>query len=181
MDNFTGQWLRLRELKELTPDPAAYPDFDDNLRLALQQETELFVESQIRDDRSVVDLLTADYTFINERLAQHYGIPNVYGERFRRVTLNGDQRGGLLGQGSVLAVTSYPNRTSPVLRGKLLLETILGTPPPPPPANVPGLPDRGEGGKAASVRERLEQHRKNPVCATCHSQMDPLGFALETL
>jgi hypothetical protein len=179
VDNFTGQWLRLRELKELTPDPAAYPDFDDNLRLALQQETELFVDSQIREDRSVVDLLTANYSFINERLARHYGIPNVYGERFRRVTLTGDQRGGLLGQGSVLAVTSYPTRTSPVLRGKFLLETILGTPPPPPPPNVPGLPDRGEGGKPASVRERLEQHRKNPVCASCHSQMDPLGFALE--
>ena len=179
VDNFAGQWLRLRELQELTPDPEIYPDFDDSLRLALRQETEMFVESQLREDHSVVDLLTANYTFVNEQLARHYGIPNVYGERFRRVHLSGDQRGGLLAQGSVLAVTSYPTRTSPVLRGKFLLETILGTPPPPPPPAVPALPNRGEGGKAASVRERLEQHRKSPTCASCHAQMDPLGFALE--
>ena len=128
----------------------------------------------------MVDLLSANYTFVNERLARHYQIPNVRGNRFRRVTFDSDeQRGGLLGHGSLLTVTSYPNRTSPVLRGKFLLDTILGTPPPPPPPDVPPLPDRGEGGKVVSVRERLEQHRKNPACATCHAPMDPLGFALE--
>ena len=133
----------------------------------------------MREDRSVLDLLTADYTFVNERLARHYGIPNVYGSQFRRVTLADENRRGLLGQGSVLAVTSYPNRTSPVLRGKWILENILGTPPPPPPPNVPPLKENGEGGKVLSVRERLEEHRKNPACATCHRVMDPLGFSLE--
>ena len=179
VDNFTGQWLVLRNLRSVSPDPNVFPDFDENLRAAFQRETELFVDSVLREDRSVVELLTADYTFVNERLARHYRIPNVYGNRFRRVTLTGEQRGGLLGHGSLLTVTSYPNRTSPVLRGKWVLESILGTPPPPPPPNVPGLPDRGEGGKPASVRERLEQHRKNPACAVCHAPMDPLGFALE--
>ena len=179
VDNFAGQWLYLRNVRELTPDPTVFAGFDDNLRTALQRETELFVESQLREDRSVLDLLDADYTFLNERLARHYGIRNVYGERFRRVPVTDVHRRGLLGQGAILAVTSYPNRTSPVLRGKWLLENILGTPPPAPPPNVPGLPDRGEGGQPASVRERLELHRKNPVCATCHAQMDPLGFALE--
>jgi hypothetical protein len=151
------------------------------LREAFGQETELLVESQLREDRSVVELLSANYTFVNERLARHYGIPNVYGSQFRRVTFNSghEERGGLLGQGSLLTVTSYPNRTSPVLRGKWVLENILGTPPPPPPPNVPGLKDKGENGKPASVRERLEQHRKNPFCASCHASMDPLGFALE--
>ena len=133
-----------------------------------------------RQDRSVVDLLRANYTFMNERLARHYGVPNVYGSHFRRVTFGDDApRGGLLGQGSFLTVTSYPNRTSPVLRGRWVLESLLGTPPPSPPADVPGLPDRGEGGRPASVRERLERHRENPACATCHAPMDPLGFALE--
>jgi hypothetical protein len=179
VENFGGQWLYLRNIRDLKPDPTAFPEFDDNLRLALQQETLLFVESQWRDDRPIPELLTAGYTFLNERLARHYGIPNVYGERFRRVTLPDETRKGLLGKGAILAVTSYPNRTSPVLRGKWLLENILGTPPPPPPPNVPGLPDRGEGGTPASVRERLERHRKNPVCASCHAPMDPLGFALE--
>jgi len=180
IDNFVGQWLYLRNIGTVYPDPYEYPEFDDSLREAFQRETELFVESQIREDRSVVDLLSANYTFVNERLARHYGIPNIYGSRFRRVTLQQpEQRGGLLGQGSLLTVTSYPNRTSPVLRGKWLLENILGAPTPPPPPDVPSLPERGEGNKPASVRERLELHRRNPTCAVCHSQMDPLGFALE--
>jgi len=180
IDNFVGQWLLVRDINSAYPDPATFPDFDDNLREAFEQETELFVESQLRENRSIVDLLSADYTFLNERLARHYGIPNVYGTRFRRVTLAGTaHRGGLLGQGSLLTVTSYANRTSPVLRGKWLLANILGTPVPPPPADVPSLKETGENGQPASVRERLEQHRKNPVCSSCHSQMDPLGFALE--
>ncbi len=178
-DNFVGQWLYLRNIRSVYPDPDVFPEFDDNLREALQRETELFFESQVREDRSVVELLSANYTFLNERLARHYGISNIYGNRFRRVTFSDDERGGLLGHGSLLTVTSYPNRTSPVLRGKWLLENILGTPPPPPPPDVPALPDRGEGGKLASVRERLEQHRRNPACAVCHAPMDPLGFALE--
>jgi mono/diheme cytochrome c family protein len=180
VDNFVGQWLLVRDISSAYPDPATFPEFDDNLREAFAQETELFVESQLRENRSIVDLLSANYTFLNERLARHYGIPNVYGSRFRRVTLaDTAQRGGLLGQGSLLTVTSYANRTSPVLRGKWLLANILGTPVPPPPADVPSLKETGENGKPASVRERLEQHRRNPVCSTCHSQMDPLGFALE--
>jgi mono/diheme cytochrome c family protein len=178
-DNFVGQWLYLRNIRTLYPDPDVFPEFDENLREALQRETELFFESQLRGDRSVIELLSANYTFVNERLARHYGMPNVYGNRFRRVTLDDPRRGGLLGHGSLLTVTSYPNRTSPVLRGKWLLENILGNPPPPPPPDVPALPERGEGGKLASVRERLEHHRKNPACAVCHAPMDPLGFALE--
>jgi hypothetical protein len=179
VDNFAEQWLYLRNLRDITPDPELFPDFDDNLRSGFEQETRMFIESQLREDRSVVDLLDADYTFVNERLARHYGIRGVVGERFRRVSLSGSERRGLMGQGAILAVTSYPTRTSPVLRGKWLLENILGTPPPPPPPNVPGLPEKGEGGRPVSVRERLERHRKNPVCASCHAQMDPLGFALE--
>ena len=180
VDNFVGQWLLLRNLPSAAPDPNAFPDFDENLREAFERETRLFVESAFREDRSVVDLLRANYTFMNERLARHYGVPNVYGSHFRRVTFGGDEpRGGLLGQGSFLTVTSYPNRTSPVLRGRWVLESLLGTPPPSPPADVPGLPDRGEDGRPASVRERLERHRENPACATCHAPMDPLGFALE--
>ena len=179
VDNFAGQWLVLRNIRDVSPDPDLFPEFDENLRDAFLQETALFVESQLKEDRSVVDLLSADYTFVNERLARHYEIPQVYGNHFRRVSLGDRRRGGLLGHGSLLTVTSYPNRTSPVLRGKWLLETILGTPPPPPPPDVPALQDRGEGGKVASVRERLEAHRKNPACAGCHSVMDPLGFALE--
>jgi hypothetical protein len=180
VDNFVGQWLHLRNITGVKPNEREFPDFDETLRRAFRRETELFVENTIREDRSVLDLLTANYTFVNERLARHYEIPNISGEAFRRVTFGPDApRGGLLGHGSLLTVTSYPTRTSPVLRGKWLLETILGSPPPPPPPNVPGLPDRGEGNKPASVRERLEQHRKNPVCATCHAPMDPLGFALE--
>ena len=169
----------LRNIRDVSPDPDLFPDFDENLREAFQQETELFFESQLREDRSVVDLLSADYTFVNERLARHYGIPNVYGDRFRRVTLTDDRRGGLLGQGSLLTVTSYPNRTSPVLRGKWLLETILGTPPPPPPPDVPALKDRGEGGKIAVGARAAGSASQEPGCAGCHSPMDPLGFALE--
>ena len=179
VDDFATQWLQLRRLRGLLPDPDVFPDFDENLRDAFQKETELFLDSTLREDRSVLDLLNANYTFVNERLARHYGIPNVYGTHFRRVTLPDDTRGGLLGQGSILAATSYPNRTSPVLRGKWLLSTVVGADPPAPPPNVPPLPDRGDGGKRASVRERLEQHRKSPVCASCHAAMDPLGFALE--
>jgi mono/diheme cytochrome c family protein len=178
VSNFAGQWLGLRKLPGITPDPDRFPEFDDNLRLALMQETELFVDSQLRADRSVTELLTADYTFVNERLARHYGIPNVYGSRFRRVPAS-DERRGLLGQGSILALTSYPNRTSPVLRGKWVLDNILGSPPPPPPPNVPDLKETGDDGRRVSVRERMEQHRKNPVCASCHVRMDPIGFALE--
>jgi mono/diheme cytochrome c family protein len=179
IDNFTGQWLYLRNMRTHAPDPEAFPEFDDNLRDAFQKETELFVTSQFREDRSILDLLTANYSFLNERLAKHYGIPDVYGSHFRRVTFNDDRRGGLLGQGSILTVTSYPTRTSPVGRGKWLLENILGTPPPPPPPNVPSLADKGASGKPASVRERMEAHRSDPVCASCHARMDPLGFALE--
>jgi len=180
VDGFAAQWLRLRNLEDAARESSDFPDFDENLRRAFRMETELFVESTIREDRSVTDLLRARYTFVNERLARHYGIEGVYGPRFRRVALPEDSpRGGLLGQGSLLMVTSYPNRTSPVVRGKWLLESIVGAPPPEPPANVPGLPDRGEGGKPASVRERLENHRRNPVCAACHNSIDPMGFGLE--
>ena len=179
VNSFAAQWLYLRNLRAVTPDVNEFPEFDDNLRDALQRETELFLHSQLREDRSVVELLTADHTFVNERLAAHYQIPNVYGSHFRRISLDGSTRAGLLGHGSILTVTSYSTRTSPVLRGKWLLENILGAPPPPPPPNVPDLPERGETDTPDSVRARLEQHRENPVCASCHVRMDPLGFALE--
>ena len=179
VDGFATQWLALRTLPGVVPTPELFPEFDDNLRQAFARETELFVGSQIREDRSLLDLLRADYTFVDERLARHYGIPDVYGSRFRRVAFDDDSRGGLLGHGSVLTVTSYPTRTSPVLRGHWLLEHMLGAPPPPPPPDVPALPERGAGGRPASVRERLERHRENAVCASCHAPMDPLGFALD--
>ena len=179
VDNFAAQWLFLRNLQSFQPDNEEFPNFDDNLRQAMRQETSLFVDSIMREDRSVLDLLTANYTFVNERLARHYGVPNVYGSQFRRVTLTDDNRRGLLGQGAILAVTSYPNRTSPVLRGKWILENVLGTPPPSPPANVPPLKETGEGGKVLPVKALMEQHRTNPSCATCHRVMDPLGFSLE--
>ncbi len=175
IENFFGQWLYLRNLKATAPDQQVFPDFDDNLRQAFLRETELFAGSVLREDRSVVDLLTANYTFVNERLAKHYGIPNVYGNQFRRVTLTDPARRGLLGQGSVLTVSSYANRTSPVLRGKWILTNILGTPPPPPPPNVPPFNEQARG----TVRERMVQHRANPACAGCHSVMDPIGFAME--
>ena len=179
VSSFAAQWLHLRRMRTVTPDVNAFPGFDENLRDALVRETELFVESQMREDRSVVDLLSADYTFVNERLARHYGIPNVYGSRFRRVDLPGEDRRGLLGHGSVLTVTSLATRTSPVVRGKWVLENILGTPPPPPPPDVPDLPERADDGTVTSLRARLEAHRANPVCSNCHARMDPLGFALE--
>ncbi|MCH8266549.1 MAG: DUF1592 domain-containing protein [Acidobacteria bacterium] len=179
VSNFAGQWLYLRNMKEVVPDPETFPEFDENLREAFLRETELFFGSMLREDRSVLDLLNADYTFLNERLARHYGIPDIYGNHFRRVTLSDERRRGLLGQGSILTVTSYPSRTSPTFRGKWLLENILGTPPPPPPNNVPSLTDRGEDGKILSVREQMEAHRVNPACSGCHSRMDPMGFALE--
>jgi hypothetical protein len=178
-DNFVARWLNVFKLRSVTPDPDIFPDFDENLRQAFQRETELFVQSQLREDRSVADLLSANYTFVDERLARHYQIPNIYGPRFRRVEFTDSRRGGLVGQGSILTVTSYGNRTSPVLRGKWLLEMILGTPPPPPPPDVPPLKEKGDSGRPMSVRERLEQHRQNPACASCHVRMDPLGFALE--
>jgi len=178
VDNFVGQWLVVRNIRDFTPDSDLFPDFDENLRDAFQRETEFFMEDQIREDRSVADALNANYTFLNERLARHYEIPGVYGNQFRKVTLTDDRRMGLLGQGSILAVTSYPNRTSPVLRGKWLLENFLGTPPSPPP-NIPSLKENAPNGKPATVRARLEEHRRNAVCATCHAPMDPLGFALE--
>ena len=177
--NFGGQWLFLRNMKAVDPDPNKFPDFDDNLRDAFQRETELFLESQMREGRPVTELLTANYTFANERLARFYGIRNVYGPHFRRVQTD-SRRAGLLGHGSILTVTSYATRTSPVLRGKYLLDNILGAPPPPPPPNVPPLKETGEQGEpTASMRERMEAHRQNPVCATCYQRMDPLGFALE--
>ena len=177
--NFAAQWLQLRQLRNAAPDLTIFPDFDENLRDAMQSETELFIESQLRDDRSVVDLLRADYTFVNERLARHYRIPDVYGTHFRRIPVKDDRRIGLLGQASLLTLTSYPNRTSPVLRGKWVLENLLGAPPPPPPPNVPALRERSEDGQRQSLRERMEQHRQSPACAVCHKVMDPLGFALE--
>ncbi len=178
--NFAGQWLYLRNLEAKTPDPREFLDFDDNLRQSFRRETELFFESILREDRTVVELLSANYTFLNERLARHYGIPHVYGSRFRRVTFpDSVVRGGLLGQGSILTVTSYATRTSPVIRGKWVLTNILGTPPPPPPPNVPDLAEGKKGGKVLLMRERLAQHRANPACASCHNVMDPVGFALE--
>jgi mono/diheme cytochrome c family protein len=179
IENFAGQWLVVRNIRDAAPDPDLFPDFDENLREAFLRETELFIDSQFREDRSIPELLTANYTFLNERLARHYRIEGVQGTRFRRVTLPDGRRGGLLGHGSLLTVTSYPNRTSPVLRGKWLLENILGTPPPPPPPDVPALKEKGDDGRPKSVRERLEDHRRNPTCAACHAQMDPLGFALD--
>ena len=171
---------QLAKTARCDPDPDRFPDFDENLREAFRQETRLFLDSQIRADRSVADVLGADYTFVNERLARFYGIRNVYGDSFRRVTLDRpEERGGLLGHGSILTVTSYANRTSPVFRGKWVLENILGTPPPQPPPNVPALKEEEAQGKTASVRERLEEHRKNPACASCHARMDPSGFSLE--
>ena len=177
--NFGGQWLFLRNMKAVDPDANAFPDFDDNLRDAFLRETELFLESQMREDRPLPELLTANYTFANERLARFYGIRNVYGTHFRRVETD-PRRAGLLGHGSVLTVTSYATRTSPVLRGKYLLDNILGSPPAPPPPNVPPLQETSARERPEqSMRERMEAHRQNPICATCHQRMDPLGFALE--
>jgi hypothetical protein len=177
-DNFAGQWLHIRNLRNTTPDKNDFPDFDDNLRQAFERELELFVGSVIAEDRSVLDLMTADYTFVNERLAKHYRIPNVYGPDFRRVSLKQDARRGLLGKGGVLTLTSHADRTSPVVRGKWILDNLLGTPPPPAPAVVPPFPEEVPG-VPTTVRARMEQHRSNPACAGCHRVMDPLGLALE--
>ena len=180
VDNFAGQWLFIRNVAGHQPSPELLFHYDDNLRRAFEQETKLFFESIIRENRSVLDLLDADYTFLNERLAKHYGIPGVYGERFRRVTLAPDSpRRGMLGKGSILMSTSYPNRTSPVIRGKWILENIFGAPPPPPPPNVPDLKDERDPRKVLPMREQMAAHRANPVCAGCHAQMDQLGFSLE--
>jgi hypothetical protein len=177
--NFAGQWLYLRNVPSIAPPGFQFPDFDEALRSAFRRETELFFGSIVREDRTVLDLLNADYTFVNERLARHYGMPGVKGSRFRRVTVTNEARRGLLGQGSILSVTSYPNRTSPVKRGKWVLENLLGTPPPDPPPNVPSLKEEGTSIAHLTMRQRMEQHRANPVCASCHRLMDPLGFALE--
>ena len=194
--NFAAQWLHLRNLESMTPDMRLFPDFDDNLRQAFRQETEMLVDTVIRENRSVLDLLRANFTFVNERLAKHYGIPNIYGSRFRKITFDENTsaapnrseerraeaenaRGGLLRQGSILLVTSYPTRTSPVIRGKWILDNILGVPPPPPPADVPALENVKTSKKTMTIRERLSEHRKNPTCAGCHRLMDPVGFALE--
>jgi hypothetical protein len=177
--NFAGQWLFLRNLPTTTPDPRLFPDFDESLRRALRRETELLFDNILRQDRSVLEFLTADYTFLNERLASHYGIPGVKGSHFRRVALTDENRRGLLGHGSILTVTAYPHRTSPVLRGKWILENLLGTAPPPPPPDVPPLDEKPGGTDVRSMRERMERHRANPVCAGCHSIMDPPGLSLE--
>jgi hypothetical protein len=179
VDNFAGQWLYLRNLDSITPDSRLYPDFDDNLRQAMRKETELLFQNMLREDRSVLDLLQSDHTYLNERLAKHYGIPHIYGERFRKVALDSNSnRGGLLRHGSILTVTSYATRTSPVLRGHWVMKNLLGTPPPPPPPDVPALEDNAID-EDLPVRERLAEHRANPACASCHNSMDPIGFAFE--
>lgn len=178
IDNFGGQWLYLRNLDGIYPDPAEFPEFDENLREAFKRETQLFIDHQIRNDNSLRELLSADYTFVNERLARHYGIPGIYGNRYRKVTLDGAERGGLFGHGSLMMVTSYPNRTSPVLRGKFVLENLLGGPPPEPPPNVPAL-ETSSDGKQLTMREAMAMHRENPACRVCHAAMDPIGFSLE--
>ena len=177
--NFAGQWLQLRNLARVAPNPLEFPDFDDDLRQGLRRETELFFGSIIRDDRSVLDLLRSDDTFVNGRVARHYGIPGVYGSEFRRVRVTQDARKGILGHGSILLLTSYPNRSSPVKRGKWILENLLGSPPPPPPANVPPLKESSELAAPRTMRERMAEHRANPVCANCHRLMDPIGLAME--
>ena len=179
VDNFAEQWLYLRDVESKEPDPGFFPGFDENLRQAFERETELFIDSVLREDRGVAELLTADWTFVNERLAKHYGMPHVYGSHFRRVSLDGTPRRGLLGQGGILTLTSYATRTSPVLRGKWILENLLASPPPPPPPDVPALAEKTGEGAALSMRAAMERHRANPACASCHARMDPLGFALE--
>ena len=179
VDNFASRWLELGKIAGVVPDTELYSEFDENLRDAMEQETKRFIASQVRDNSSVLNLVTADYSFLNERLARHYGIPNVYGDHFRRVTFSDGQRGGLLGHASILTVTSYPNRTSVTMRGRWVLANLLGAPPPPPPPDIPALDEAEEGGRPRSLRERMERHRSSPACASCHQRMDPVGFALE--
>jgi hypothetical protein len=181
VENFAGQWLQLKNMNVVKPDPERFPEFDESLRQSMRRETELFFANIIREDRSVLDFLNADYTFLNERLARFYGVPGVTGPEFRKVDMTGTRRGGgLLAQSSVLTVSSYATRTSPVLRGKWVLENILNAPPPPPPPNVPALDDT-KIGASMTIRQQMEAHRANPVCASCHARMDPLGFGLENL
>jgi hypothetical protein len=179
VENFAGQWLQLRNLNTAAPDPGVYPAFDDALRTAMVKETELFFEAVMKEDRSILDFVDANYTFVNERLARHYGIPGVKGDAFRRVELPGGQRGGVLTQASILTLTSNPTRTSPVKRGKWILENLLGTPPPPPPPDVPELKEGKEVVLTGSLRQRMEQHRAKAECAVCHDKLDPLGFGFE--
>ena len=179
VSNFAGQWLQLRNLKNARPNSAEFPDFDDNLRQGFRQETEMLFASVLQENRSVLDLLRADYTFLNERLARHYGYPGVYGTNFRRLPVTQEERKGILGHGSILTVTSHADRTSPVVRGKWILENLLGAPPPPPPPDVPTLPENAEGAPPKALRARLELHRANPICASCHKLMDPIGFSLD--
>ncbi len=181
VDSFASQWLGLRKAQTWLPDPNIFPEFDENLRRVLIQETTTFVDQQVREDRSILDLVGADYTYINERLAEHYDVPGIVGQRLRKVTFTNGVRGGLLGQGSLLMVTSYPDRTAPVVRGFWVLENLLGMPPPPPPPNVPDLQATTEDGRPLSMRAQMETHRRNPACAVCHVRMDPLGFAMENL
>jgi hypothetical protein len=179
VENFGGQWLQIRNLKNSVPSEDLFPEFDDNLRQSLARETELFFENIVREDHNVIDLLTADYTYVNERLAKHYKIPNVYGSQFRRVTITDDARRGLLGQGGILTSTSNANRTSPVERGKWVLTNLIGMPPAPPPPVVPALKETADNGTVLTMRQQMEMHRQNPVCASCHKLMDPIGFAME--
>jgi hypothetical protein len=177
--NFAGQWLQLRNLPSITRNLLDYPDFDENLRDGFGVETELLFDSIVREDRSVLDLLNADYTFVNERLARHYGIPGVYGEAFRRVRVADPNRRGLLGQGSILLMTAHPEGATPTIRGKWILSNLIGTPPLPPPPTIPQIPENAAGAPPRTLRARLEQHRANPACASCHRNLDPPGFALE--
>ena len=178
---FAMQWLHMSDLDVMHPDPLLFPQFDPTLAQSMRRETEMFFDSIVREDRNVMDLLTADYTFVDERLGKHYRIPNIEGNRFRRIKIESDHRRGLLGQGSILTLTSIADRTSPVARGKFVMEVLLGTPPPPPPPNVPDLDETkpNQEGKLLTVRQRMEQHRANATCAGCHRMMDPIGLALE--
>jgi hypothetical protein len=178
-ENFAGQWLELRNLANVSPDPKRFPDFNEKLRSAMKTETEMFFNSIVRDDRSILDFINAKYTFLNEPLAKHYGIGGVTGDNFRRVELTSNERGGLLSQASILTVTSNPTRTSPVKRGKWVLEQLLDQPPPPKPPDVPDLADDKKGPLVGTLRQRMEQHRSNPICASCHAGLDPMGFGLE--
>src|SRR5437867_6007299 len=180
VENFAGQWLGTRKLKMVSPDPDRFPAFDEELRSAMARETELFFEAVLKEDRSVLDFVDADFTFLNEKLARHYGISGVEGKELRRVTFNASsERGGVLTSGTVLTITSNPTRTSPVKRGKWVMEQILGTPPPPAPPNVPKLADDKKEPLTGTLRQRMEQHRKDPICASCHTQMDAIGFGME--